>query len=350
MNKLSKRLRLFDGQMKLDSLFWRPTSLHDRGRDSDDDDYQDRDYDVAALANNLSQAFRYGIYDDNDEGHGSLERDDEDVYFDDESAEVVISSLRLGDDQESGSLFTNSNWFAFEEERAAHEQSTSAVASPLPNTKGTAEAIEGDDDKVTSNENAKDLVDSATSEVPESKPGPDDTTIGKSTEDLTQIVTSKPAEASQTVTDNLPNGNLEANLVTDIGSDALSIKEAYSTIGTPDYIAPEVLLKKGYALECDWWSLGAIMFEMLVGYPPFYSDNPMSTCRKIVKWKMHLKFPEEARLSLEAKDLISKLLCNVNQRLGLKGADEIKQDDLEGVMEIEHKPGSSGAIEEGHRS
>ncbi|KAI7730458.1 hypothetical protein M8C21_000928 [Ambrosia artemisiifolia] len=99
---------------------------------------------------------------------------------------------------------------------------------------------------------------------------------------------------------------------------------AYSTVGTPDYIAPEVLLKKGYALECDWWSLGAIMFEMLVGYPPFYSDDPMSTCRKIVNWKMHLKFPEEARLSLEAKDLISKLLCNVNQRLGSKGADEIK--------------------------
>ncbi|PWA56348.1 Armadillo-type fold [Artemisia annua] len=85
----------------------RPTSLHDRGRDSDDDDYQDRDYDVAALANNLSQAFRYGIYenDDNDEGHGSLERDDEDVYFDDESAEVVISSLRLGDDQERYDMY-----------------------------------------------------------------------------------------------------------------------------------------------------------------------------------------------------------------------------------------------------
>ncbi|KAK1396211.1 hypothetical protein POM88_006074 [Heracleum sosnowskyi] len=53
---------------------------------------------------------------------------------------------------------------------------------------------------------------------------------------------------------------------------------AYSIVGTPDYIAPEVLLKKGYSLECDWWSLGAIMFEMLVGYPPFYSDDPMTTC------------------------------------------------------------------------
>ncbi|KAA8543384.1 hypothetical protein F0562_021121 [Nyssa sinensis] len=99
---------------------------------------------------------------------------------------------------------------------------------------------------------------------------------------------------------------------------------AYSTVGTPDYIAPEVLLKKGYAMECDWWSLGAIMYEMLVGYPPFYSDDPMSTCRKIVNWRTHLKFPEEAKLSAEAKDLISRLLCNVNQRLGSKGADEIK--------------------------
>lgn len=99
---------------------------------------------------------------------------------------------------------------------------------------------------------------------------------------------------------------------------------AYSTVGTPDYIAPEVLLKKGYGMECDWWSLGAIMYEMLVGYPPFYSDEPMSTCRKIVNWRSHLKFPEEAKLSPEAKDLISKLLCNVDRRLGTKGAYEIK--------------------------
>lgn len=99
---------------------------------------------------------------------------------------------------------------------------------------------------------------------------------------------------------------------------------AYSTVGTPDYIAPEVLLKKGYGMECDWWSLGAIMYEMLVGFPPFYSDDPMSTCRKIVNWRHHLKFPEEARLSRDAKDLICKLLCSVDQRLGTKGADEIK--------------------------
>lgn len=144
----------------------RPTALQDRTRDSDDDDYQDRDYDVAALANNLSQAFRYGIYsnDDNDEAHGSLERDDEDVYFDDESAEVVISSLRLGDHQESGSLFTNSNWFAFEDDNTlVNDLSTGSVASPSPNTEDTTGTVKGGDDKVIVE--ANDVADTATSEL-----------------------------------------------------------------------------------------------------------------------------------------------------------------------------------------
>ncbi|CAM0880125.1 unnamed protein product [Alopecurus aequalis] len=101
-------------------------------------------------------------------------------------------------------------------------------------------------------------------------------------------------------------------------------KLAFSTVGTPDYIAPEVLLKKGYGMECDWWSLGAIMYEMLVGYPPFYSDDPITTCRKIVHWRNHVKFPEDSRLSLEARDLICRLLCDVDHRIGGAGADQIK--------------------------
>ncbi|CAL1402829.1 unnamed protein product [Linum trigynum] len=150
----------------------RPTALQDR-RDSDDDDYQDRDYDVAALANNLSQAFRYGIYnnDDADEVRGSLERDDEDVYFDDESAEVVISSLRLGDDQDSSSLFTNSNWFAFEDDRAANERSAGAPASSSPNnndeggTGGAAADVSNKEDVAAASED-DDLGDTATSLPP----------------------------------------------------------------------------------------------------------------------------------------------------------------------------------------
>ncbi|KAK6161257.1 hypothetical protein DH2020_004638 [Rehmannia glutinosa] len=85
-----------------------------------------------------------------------------------------------------------------------------------------------------------------------------------------------------------------------------------------------MLLRLSGTRLCARWSLGAIMYEMLVGYPPFYSDEPMSTCRKIVNWRTHLKFPEEAKISPEAKDLICKLLCNVERRLGTRGADEIK--------------------------
>ena len=53
-------------------------------------------------------------------------------------------------------------------------------------------------------------------------------------------------------------------------------KLAFSTVGTPDYIAPEVFTRKGYSETVDWWSVGVIMFEMLVGYPPFYADQPLS--------------------------------------------------------------------------
>jgi serine/threonine kinase 38 len=99
-------------------------------------------------------------------------------------------------------------------------------------------------------------------------------------------------------------------------------KLAYSTVGTPDYIAPEVFAQTGYGQECDWWSLGVIMYECLIGYPPFYAEDPMSTCRKIVNWKKTLVFPDEARLSPEAKDLIQKLICDNSKRLTF---DQIKQ-------------------------
>ncbi|KAG2617061.1 hypothetical protein PVAP13_3NG178209 [Panicum virgatum] len=152
----------------------RPTSLHDRGRDSDDDDYRDRDYDVAALANNLSQAFRYGIYsnDDIEEAQGSHERDDEDVYFDDESAEVVISSLRLGDDQDSSSLFTNSNWFTFDGDRGINDRLAASVPSPSPNSEDTSLNMEEtdemliDDEKLLSTEEVNVSQEAEASEQP----------------------------------------------------------------------------------------------------------------------------------------------------------------------------------------
>ncbi|WZZ02671.1 hypothetical protein YC2023_088592 [Brassica napus] len=104
-------------------------------------------------------------------------------------------------------------------------------------------------------------------------------------------------------------------------------KLAYSTVGTPDYIAPEVLLKKGYGVECDWWSLGAIMYEMLVGYPPFYSDDPDPIDAEIVinggrveHFQVALLYYYDARLTPEARDLICSLLCDSDHRLGSHGA------------------------------
>ncbi|CAN6327010.1 unnamed protein product [Urochloa humidicola] len=153
----------------------RPTSLHERGRDSDDDDFRDRDYDVAALANNLSQAFRYGIYsnDDIEEAQGSHERDDEDVYFDDESAEVVISSLRLGDDQDSSSLFTNSNWFTFDGDRGINDRLAASIPSPSPNSEETSMNLEETDEvligEATSSESQLESVSLENGPVEENK-------------------------------------------------------------------------------------------------------------------------------------------------------------------------------------
>jgi protein-serine/threonine kinase len=96
---------------------------------------------------------------------------------------------------------------------------------------------------------------------------------------------------------------------------------AYSTVGTPDYIAPEIFGGQGYSFECDWWSLGAIMFECLIGWPPFCADDPHDTYRKIVAWQETLYFPEDIQLGPEAEHLIRRYVspkfCPPNQRSAL---------------------------------
>lgn len=101
---------------------------------------------------------------------------------------------------------------------------------------------------------------------------------------------------------------------------------AYSTVGTPDYIAPEIFIHQGYGQECDWWSLGAIMFECLIGWAPFCSETPHETYRKIINWQESLVIPDDVHLSPEAEDLIHSLLTSSDKRLGRHyGASEIKQ-------------------------
>ena len=99
---------------------------------------------------------------------------------------------------------------------------------------------------------------------------------------------------------------------------------AYSTVGTPDYIAPEVFSQDGYGEEADWWSIGVMFFEMVVGFPPFFSENPSDTCKKIVKWKDHFSIPPDANLTPEAEDFIKRMVSCPETRLGIHGVDEIK--------------------------
>ena len=99
---------------------------------------------------------------------------------------------------------------------------------------------------------------------------------------------------------------------------------AFSTVGTPDYIAPEVFGQYGYDETVDWWSVGCILFEMLVGYPPFFSDEPSITCQKIMHWKKTFSIPSEAKLTPASTDILKRLICDADTRLGRNGVEEIK--------------------------
>lgn len=98
---------------------------------------------------------------------------------------------------------------------------------------------------------------------------------------------------------------------------------AHSLVGTPNYIAPEVLLRTGYTQLCDWWSVGVILYEMLVGSPPFLANTPAETQYKVINWETTLQIPKAAKVSPEGTDLILKLCTSADRRLG-KNAAEVK--------------------------
>jgi len=97
---------------------------------------------------------------------------------------------------------------------------------------------------------------------------------------------------------------------------------AFSTVGTPDYIAPEVFGEVGYDRGCDWWSAGVIMYEMLVGYPPFCSETPRETYLKIIDWKKTLSFPPEIPISEAAAQTILRFCQETGKRV--QGLTDIK--------------------------
>uniref|UniRef100_A0A8C5F2L2 non-specific serine/threonine protein kinase n=1 Tax=Gopherus evgoodei TaxID=1825980 RepID=A0A8C5F2L2_9SAUR len=95
--------------------------------------------------------------------------------------------------------------------------------------------------------------------------------------------------------------------------------------GTPEYIAPEVILRQGYGKPVDWWAMGVILYEFLVGSVPFFGDTPEELFGQVISDEIAWPEGDEA-LPPDAQDLTSKLLCqNPLERLGTGSAFEVKQ-------------------------
>jgi len=98
-------------------------------------------------------------------------------------------------------------------------------------------------------------------------------------------------------------------------------RKLYSGVGTPDYLAPEILLGIGHDNPVDWWALGVMLYEFIAGVPPFSGESVEDIFQNILN--LRYAFPDD--MSPEARDLISKLLViNPDERFGSKGAEEVK--------------------------
>ncbi|OHS99805.1 AGC family protein kinase [Tritrichomonas foetus] len=100
-----------------------------------------------------------------------------------------------------------------------------------------------------------------------------------------------------------------------------------SIVGTPDYISPEIILQQKHSFTADYWSLGCIVYEFLVGVPPFHQDTPTETFARALNGIYEpLQSFHNDNISEEAIDFVSRLLQqDPSKRLGYKSIEEIKQ-------------------------
>ncbi|XP_012554647.2 rho-associated protein kinase 2 isoform X1 [Hydra vulgaris] len=125
------------------------------------------------------------------------------------------------------------------------------------------------------------------------------------------------------------NGHLKlADFGTCMRMDKDGLVRSDTAVGTPDYISPEVLQSQGsqgvYGRECDYWSVGIVLYELIVGDPPFCDDSLIGTYGKIMNHKTSLQFPDYIEMSSNCKKLICGFLTTRDQRLGRNGIDDIK--------------------------
>lgn len=131
----------------------------------------------------------------------------------------------------------------------------------------------------------------------------------------------------------------------DMGLIKFTLGKTYTTCGTPDYFAPEVIKRTGHSKAYDWWAVGVLLFELMFGQPPFESQSPVQVYQKILKGIENVPFPKSS--NEQTINIVQELLKpQPDQRLpmrkggvrNLKNHPWFKAFDWSGLLNQTLKP------------